>query len=176
MPAWDHQGSAECHALYDEIVNPAESDEEKGTDPEDGSDDDETDEESLKERLRRSEASLRILAECSRSNEKRRREPQSKCSIATAHTSSASRHAPYSPGQFNKSSQPGVYMTTQNTLLDGDKAGVGPGINVLCTILQRMHAEVSVIVSERETKLMNDKQKNSIAAQLDEQRRQFQSK
>jgi hypothetical protein len=155
------------HALYDEIINPPESDGEEAAEAgvkaatESNHDDelseaeDEVDKDALRvARLRRSEASLRILAACSTSSEARKEEILREHVVLPLLTLAAQPDIPeiVLVSLTCLANLAEGHEATQHTLLAGDANGVGTGFVVLCSILQRVHAEVGKMVREREAR------------------------
>lgn len=171
------------HALYQEIIRGDEIEEEEkdgdgsdGNDGNDGSDGSDDEEDGRKKtpkkpkespeakaaRLNQSEASLRVLAECSKSSEKRREEILQEKVLLPLLTLAANPDVPRivvvslkTLGNLIAGHRP-----TQNTVVTGDVNGVGDGLNVFCSILDRVCPDVREHIETIELELDN-RQMNS---------------
>ena len=164
------------HSLYHEIVH---GDSEEDEDKRDDDDDDgkgETKEENESKtdsgaegkeiklekesaeakaaRLSQSEASLRVLAECSRSSETRREEILGENVILPLLTLAATPNVPRIVYVSLKclGNLVAGHKPTQDTIVTGDESGVGNGLSVLCSILDQVRAEVRDVIETREAK------------------------
>ena len=160
------------HALYREIVhgekeeeNAAEEEEENAAEEENredkGGKEEKTSTKTKKEsaaaktsRLNQSEASLRVLAECSRSSEARREEILRENVLLPLLTLAATPDVPRIVFVSLKclGNLIGSHKPTQDTVVQGDQgsAGVGGGLSVFCSILDRLRSEVHDVIQARE--------------------------
>ena len=154
------------HALYHEIVHgddDGDDDEdgekekenegnEKDSDKEEEKEEPKETEEEKAARLSQSEASLRVLAECSRSSESRREEILNENVLLPLLTLAATPNVPRIVFVSLKclGNLIAGHKPTQDTIVTGDVNGVGSGLAVMCSILGQVRSEVRDIVETRE--------------------------
>jgi hypothetical protein len=176
------------HALYQEIIHGDDSEDEEDRNKEDDSSDDDEDDrneddaegekkkkkkkespEEKASRLNQSEASLRVLAECSTSNEKRRAEILQENVLLPLLTLAATPEVPRivvvslkTLGNLIKGHKP-----SQDAVIVGDTDGVGDGLSVFCSILDGVRSDIR----EHIEKLELNKQENQPVETNNEQDR-----